>query len=415
MISRQAESALRGLAKGYPILAITGPRQSGKTTLARSTFPDQPYVSLEDPDTRAFAEEDPRGFLARYPVGAILDEAQRCPTLFSYLQTRVDADHRMGQFVLTGSQQFGLLSNITQTLAGRVGLIQLLPFALQEFLDSDEKTTGRPKFSRTPSGGQTQSGWAGGAHMAVSSLDDLLWRGLYPPLHDRNLAPEQWFANYVMTYVERDVRQIIEMQNLSLLQRFLKMCAARCGQLLNMSSLANDCGVSHKTIGAWLSVLEAGYIVFLLRPHHQNFGKRLVKTPKLYFHDTGLAAHLMGIRDSAHLSIHSARGALFENFVISELQKRRYNQGLASNLYFWRNNTGEEVDVLIEHGDKLMPVEIKSGQTFTSDFLAGLNKWARYAGDKALPAHLVYGGDENMTRSGVSVHSWQHMQNPHST
>ena len=383
MIPRQAESALLQLARGYPILAITGPRQSGKTTLARSAFPDQPYVSLEDPDTRAFAEEDPRGFLARYPVGAILDEAQRCPALFSYLQTRVDTDQRMGQFVLTGSQQFGLLSNITQTLAGRVGLIQLLPFALQELQDS---------------------------HVAVGSLDDLLWRGLYPPLHDRNLAPEQWFANYVMTYVERDVRQIIEMQNLSLFQRFLKMCAARCGQLLNMSSLANDCGVSHKTIGAWLSVLEAGYIVFLLRPHHQNFGKRLVKTPKLYFHDTGLAAHLMGIRDSAHLSIHSARGALFENFVISELQKRRYNQGLASNLYFWRNNTGEEVDVLIEHGDKLMPVEIKSGQTFTSDFLAGLNKWARYAGEKALPAHLVYGGDENMTRSGVSVHSWQHMQ-----
>ena len=384
MIPRQAESALLQLARGYPILAITGPRQSGKTTLARSAFPDQPYVSLEDPDTRAFAEEDPRGFLARYPAGAILDEAQRCPVLFSYLQTRVDTHQRMGEFVLTGSQQFGLLSNITQTLAGRVGLIQLLPFALQELLDFHGKASG--------------------------SLDDLLWRGLYPPLHDRNLAPEQWFANYVMTYVERDVRQIIEMQNLSLFQRFLKMCAARCGQLLNMSSLANDCGVSHKTIGAWLSVLEAGYIVFLLRPHHQNFGKRLVKTPKLYFHDTGLAAHLMGIRDSAHLSIHSARGALFENFVISELQKRRYNQGLASNLYFWRNNTGEEVDVLIEHGDKLMPVEIKSGQTFTSDFLAGLNKWARYAGEKALPAHLVYGGDENMTRSGVSVHSWQHMQ-----
>ena len=415
MVPRQAESALQQHAKGYPILAITGPRQSGKTTLARSTFPDQPYVSLEDPDTRAFAEEDPRGFLARYPVGAILDEAQRCPALFSYLQTRVDLDQRMGRFVLTGSQQFGLLSHITQSLAGRVGLIQLLPFALQELLDSHEKTTGRPEFSRTPSGGQTRSGWAGTAHTAVGSLDDLLWRGLYPPLHDRNLAPEQWFANYVMTYVERDVRQIIEVQNLSLFQRFLKMCAARCGQLLNMSSLANDCGVSHKTIGAWLSVLEAGYIVFLLQPHHQNFGKRLVKTPKLYFHDTGLAAYLMGIRDPAHLSIHSARGALFENFVISELLKRRYNQGLASNLYFWRNNTGEEVDVLIEHGDKLMPVEIKSGQTFTSDFLAGLNKWTRYAGDKALPAHLVYGGDENMTRSGVSVHSWQHMQNPSNT
>lgn len=383
MVPRQAEPTLLQLARGYPILAITGPRQSGKTTLARNSFPDRPYVSLEDPDTRAFAEEDPRGFLSRYPDGAILDEAQRCPALFSYLQTRVDADQRMGRFVLTGSQQFGLLSNITQTLAGRVGLVQLLPFALQELLDANVK---------------------------VGSLDDLLLRGLYPPLHDRPLAPEQWFANYVMTYVDRDVRQLIEVQNLSLFQRFLKMCAARCGQLLNMSSLANDCGVSHKTIAAWLSVLEAGYIVFLLRPHHQTLGKRLVKTPKLYFHDTGLAAHLMGIRDAAHLSIHSARGALFENFVVCELMKRRYNQGLAANLYFWRSNTGEEIDVLIEQGDKLMPVEIKSGQTFNTDFLVGLHKWQRHAGDLALPAHLVYGGDENMMRGGVSVHAWHGMQ-----
>lgn len=383
MIPRQAQPTLIQLARGYPILAVTGPRQSGKTTLARSTFADRPYVSLEDPDTRAFADEDPRGFLARYPDGAILDEAQRCPALFSYLQTRVDSNQRMGQFVLTGSQQFGLRSSITQTLAGRVGLVQLLPFALQELLD---------------------------AQVAVGSLDGLLLRGLYPPLHDRPLVPEQWFANYVMTYVERDARQLIEVQNLSLFQRFLKMCAARCGQLLNMSSLANDCGVSYKTIGAWLSALEAGYIVFLLQPHHQNLGKRLVKTPKLYFHDTGLAAYLMGIRDAAHLSIHAARGALFENFVVCELMKRRYNQGLAANLYFWRSNTGDEVDVLIEQGDKLMPVEIKSGQTFHTDFLAGLHKWQRHAGDLALPAHLVYGGDENMVRGGVSVHAWHGMQ-----
>lgn len=383
MIPRQAASTLAQLADGYPILAITGPRQSGKTTLAREAFPDRPYVSLEDPDTRAFADEDPRGFLARYADGAILDEAQRCPALFSYLQTRVDADRRMGHFILTGSQQFGLLSSISQTLAGRVGLVQLLPFALQELLD---------------------------AQVPVGGLDDVLWRGLYPPLRDRPLAPEQWFANYVMTYVERDVRQLIAVQNLSLFQRFLKMCAARCGQLLNLTSLANDCGVSHKTIAAWLSVLEAGYIVFLLQPHHENFGKRLVKTPKLYFHDTGLAAHLLGIHDPAHMAIHSARGALFENFVVCELMKRRYNQGLAAKLYFWRNNTGEEVDVLIEQGGRLMPVEVKSGQTFHAEFLAGLHRWMRHAGDKALPAHLVYGGEESMTRAGVSVHAWHGMQ-----
>jgi predicted AAA+ superfamily ATPase len=371
---------LQQLAKGYPILALTGPRQSGKTTLARRTFPGLACASMEDPDTRAFVDEDPRGFLSGFPCGAILDEAQRCPALFSYLQTRVDTDRRMGNFVLTGSQQFGLMSNVSQTLAGRVGLIQLLPFSLHELQQ---------------------------AQLPVNNLDDLLWRGLYPPLHDRDLASKQWFANYVMTYVERDVRQIIEIQNLSLFQRFLKLCAARCGQLLNQASLAADCGVSNKTVAAWLSVLEAGYIVYLLRPHHQNFGKRLVKTPKLYFHDTGLAAYLLGIRDAAHLSIHSARGALFENFVISELLKHRYNQGLASNLYFWRNNTGEEVDVLIEQGDKLLPVEIKSGQTFNTDFVVGLNKWMKYAGDSALPAQLVYGGDERMTRLGVAVHSWR--------
>lgn len=380
MISRQAAPVLHKLALGYPILAITGPRQAGKTTLAQTTFPDKRYLSLEDPDQRAFAEEDPRAFLARLPQGAILDEAQRCPALFSYLQTRVDAEKKMGQFVLTGSQQFGLLSNITQSLAGRVGMVQLLPFSLQEMQRGE---------------------------LAIHDLDDLMWRGMYPPVHDRQLAPEQWFANYLVTYVERDVRQLIEVQNLSLFQRFIKLCAARCGQLLNLSSLASDCGVSHKTVRAWISVLEASYVVFLLQPHHQNFGKRLVKTPKLYFVDTGLAAFLLGIRDPQHLSIHSARGALFENFVISELLKRRYNQGLPSNLFFWRNNAGDEIDLVIEQGEQLIPVEIKSGQTFTSDFLAGLQKWVRLAGETCLAPRLVYGGDENMTRSGVLVQSWK--------
>ena len=380
MIKRQAETILLDLAKGYPILAITGPRQAGKTTLAQSTFPDKRYVPLEDLDEREFADQDPRGFLARFPDGAILDEAQRCPNLFSYLQTRVDDEKRMGLFVLTGSQQFGLMSNITQTLAGRVGLIQLLPFSLQEL-----------QATNTP----------------ISSLDDVLWRGMYPPIYDRNLAPEKWFANYVMTYIERDVRQVLEVQNLSLFQRFIKMCAARVGQLINMSGLAIDCGVSHNTIRSWLSVLEAGYVVFLLQPHHQNFGKRLVKTPKLYFYDTGLAAFLLGIRDAEHLSIHSARGSLFENLVVSELLKQRYNQGLASNLYFWRNNTGDEVDVVIEQGEQLMPMEIKSGQTFNSDFLTGINKWMKIAGDAALTPQLVYGGSENMTRNGIEVRSWK--------
>ena len=382
MIKRQAEAILLDLGKGYPVVAITGPRQAGKTTLAQSAFPNKRYVSLEDLDEREFANQDPRGFLARFPDGAILDEAQRCPHLFSYLQTRVDAEKRMGLFVLTGSQQFGLMSNITQTLAGRVGLIQLLPFSLPELQE---------------------------ANTQILSLDDLLWRGMYPPIYDRNLAPEKWFANYVMTYIERDVRQVVEVQNLSLFQRFIKMCAARVGQLMNMSSLATDCGVSHNTIRSWLSVLEAGYVVFLLQPHHQNFGKRLVKTPKLYFYDTGLAAFLLGIRDPEHMSIHSARGSMFENFVVSELLKQRYNQGLASSLYFWRNNTGDEIDVLIEQGEKLLPIEIKSGQTFNADFLTGINKWMKIAGKAVLTPQLVYGGNENMSRNGIDVRSWKHI------
>ena len=380
MIKRQAEILLLELAKGYPLLAITGPRQSGKTTLAQATFPNKRYVSLEDLDEREFADQDPRGFLARFPDGAILDEIQRCPNLFPYLQTRVDAEKRMGLFVLTGSQQFGLMSNITQTLAGRVGLIQLLPFSLQELQAANEP---------------------------ILSLNDFLCRGMYPPIHDRNLAPEKWFANYVMTYLERDVRQVLEVQSLSLFQRFIKMCAARVGQLINMSSLAIDCGVSHNTIRSWLSVLEAGYVVFMLQPHHQNFGKRLVKTPKLYFYDTGLAAFLLGIRDTEHLSIHSARGSLFENMVVSELLKQRYNQGLTSNLYFWRNNIGDEVDVVIEHGEKLMPIEIKSSQTFSADYLTGINKWMKIAGDAAFTPQLIYGGSENMTRNGIEVRSWK--------
>lgn len=380
MIFRQAAQTLHQLARGYPVLAITGPRQSGKTTLARAVFPDKRYVSLEDPDERAFADEDARGFLQRFPDGAILDEAQRCPALFSYLQGRVDADRVMGQFVLTGSQQFDLLAQITQSLAGRVGLVQLLPFAYPEL-----KAAG----------------------VGPSDLNRLLWQGLYPPVLDREIDPTVWYANYVMTYVERDVRRFLEVRNLSQFQRFLRMCAARNGQLLNLSSLGSDCGISHVTARSWLSILEACYILHLLQPHHANFGKRLVKAPKLYFYDTGLAAYLQGIRDPDQLSIHPARGALFEAFVVGELLKHRYNQGLPSNLYFWRNNVGDEVDVLAEEGGALQPVEIKSGQTLVGDHLAGLKKWLGIAGRAAIEPRIVYGGDETVTRFGIKALSWR--------
>lgn len=380
MLPRDAEPTIRQLAGGYPVVAVTGPRQSGKTTLVRAMFADRPYVSLEDLDEREFAEQDPRGFLARFPDGAVLDEVQRAPGLFSYLQTRVDQERRSGLFILTGSQQFDLLSSITQTLAGRVALVPLLPFTLGEL----------------QAGGQ-----------APESLEELLFKGLYPPVHDRELEPGIWHANYVRTYVERDVRQMINVRDLSAFQRFVRMCAARTGQLLNLSMLATDCGITHNTARSWLSVLEASYLVHLLQPHHRNFNKRLVKTPKLYFCDPGLAAWLLGIQTPAQLAIHPQRGALFETWVVSEMLKARFNRALGSNLYFWQDRSGHEVDVLVEQGGTLIPVEIKSGQTVVADFFRGIEKWAEIAGDAGGRPWLVYAGAQRQSRSSVEVVPWQ--------
>lgn len=385
MIPRIADNTLKTLAKGYPVVAITGPRQSGKTTLSRAVFPEKPYVSLEDPDQRAFAEEDPKGFLSRYPDGAILDEVQRCVELFSYLQGIIDEDPRPGLFILTGSQQFGLMSGISQTLAGRVGLVQLLPFALQEL--------------------QT-------AGVAPDDLDQMLYQGHYPPLYDRDVTPIHWYRDYVSTYIERDVRQMINIQDLSAFQRFVRLCAARTGQLLNLTSLVNDCGISVNTAKAWLSVLEASYIIYLLRPHHRNFRKRLVKSPKLYFLDTGLAAWLLGIQTAGQLAIHAQRGALLESWVVAELLKGRYNQALVANLYFWRDNTGNEIDVLLEQGEHLRPIEIKSGQTINRDYFNGLRRWTKLAESektKVDTPYLVYGGNETQSRAGIEVLPWRNM------
>jgi hypothetical protein len=379
-IPRLAQSTVTNLLSGYPLVAVTGPRQSGKTTLVREMLPDRPYVSLESLDQLEFANRDPRGFLGQFPDGAVLDEIQRCPALFSYLQTLVDDDGRMGLFVLTGSQQFELVSKITQSLAGRVAMVRLLPFSLPE-LQAAEK--------------------------APERLEDLLFAGLYPPIYDRDLDPLVWYGNYTSGYLERDVRQLINVRDLSAFQRFLRMCAARTGQLLNLSSLANDCGITHNTARAWLSVLEASYVVHLLQPHHRNFSKRLRKTPKLYFLDPGLAAWLIGIQNPEQLAIHPQRGELFETWVVAELLKARFNRALASNLYFWRDRAGLEVDVLIEQGATLVPVEIKSGQTLVRDFFSGLERWRRLAGEAAGRPWLVYGGSERQRRTEVEVVPWE--------
>ena len=378
-IHRNAESRLKHFACGYPVLVVTGPHQSGKSTLVRHAFPQHRYVSLEDLDQREFAETDPRGFLNQFNEGAILDEAQRCPALFSYIQTRVDERQQPGEFILTGSQQFGLLSGITQSLAGRAALLTLLPMTYGEL---------------------QRAGKIG------KNIDKILFDGAYPPIFDRGLEPHPWHGNYVRTYLERDVRQLIKVQDLGTFQRFLKLCAGRTGQLLNLSSLANDCGITHNTAKAWTSVLEASYIVHLLPPHQQNFNKRLVKTPKLYFLDTGIATWLLGIQNSEQLATHVQRGALFESWVISELLKTRYNAGETSNLYFWRDRSGHEVDLLIDHGTHLSPLEIKSGQTINKDYFKGLEFWKNLAGDNAGKAWLVYGGDSRQIRSDVTVLPW---------
>lgn len=382
MIERRLTATLLRLAGAFPVIVMTGPRQSGKTTLARAVFADKPYVSLENPDERAFAVEDPKGFLRRFENGAVFDEAQRWPELFSWLQGMVDEHPVPGRFVITGSQQFGLLAGVSQSLAGRAGMTHLLPLSLAEIPGLKEQ-----RFA----------------------LDASMITGSYPPLYSRPVTPEDWFASYVATYVERDVRQVLKIQDLSAFQRFLRLCAGRNGQLLNLSALAGEAGISHSTVRAWLSVLESSYLVHLLPPYYRNFGKRLVKSPKLYFLDVGLACWLLGIRSAETLALHPLRGALFESLVVSEFIKARYNKGLPADLYFWRDNNGVEADLVFETGAKLQPVEIKSGSTVTTDYIKAGQRAGKFAtGETGLP-WLIYGGDESYERSGVKVIGWREL------
>ncbi len=359
------------------MVAITGCRQSGKATLARRFFSGLKYVSLENPAEFAFAQEDPKGFLARFADGAVFDEAQRWPALFSYLQGIVDEDRTPGRFVLTGSQQFGLLAGITQSLAGRVGMTRLLPLSLVEIPAE-----------------------------RVGSLDEMLLRGGYPALYSGSVDSSDWLASYVATYVERDVRQVLEVRDLMVFQRFLRLCAARTGQLLNLNAMADEAGISHSTARAWMSVLESSDLVYLLPPYHRNFGKRLVKTPKLYFLDVGLACWLLGIRSPDVLTVHPSRGALFETLVVSEFLKQRFNLGKPADLYFWRDNSGLEADLLFERSGRLQMVEIKSGQTVTTDYVRAAQKTTRFASEEALMPWLIHGGEDAYERNGVRVLGW---------
>lgn len=378
MLSRDAERTLRRLAAQFKAIALVGPRQTGKTTLARHVFGDRPYVSMENPDNLRFATEDPRGFLATYKDGAVFDEAQRTPDLFSWLQGILDEELRPGRFILTGSNNFLLQQNISQSLAGRIAYLFLLPFSISEL----------SKAGKLP-----------------ASANELLIDGGYPPIYDQPVEPGAWYSNYIHTYVQRDVRQIRNITDLAAFERLLRLCAGRIGQLLNVHSLSIEAGVDAKTIAAWLGVLESSFVLFRLYPHHRNYNKRVVKMPKLYFHDTGLACRLLGIQSAGDLFQHYARGALFENLIVSELKKARFNQGYRDNLYFWRDNTGHEVDVVLDQGDDLFPIEIKAGQTIIPDFFKGLSFFEKLTGRAG--GAVVYAGKTPQQRSdGVSVVPW---------
>lgn len=398
MIPRHLASRLQRAVEQYPVVSITGPRQSGKTTLTRMALPDYGYVNLESPDQRRLAKEDPRGFLAGLPAHVVIDEAQHVPELFSYIQGIVDQRDQPGQFVLTGSQNFLLHRGISQSLAGRCDILHLLPFSGKELAGEPLKPIEDIVGGRAPLKSLTDD-----------RLVDVLFTGGYPRVHDKQLPPQEWLANYYQTYVERDVRDLLNVGDLETFGRFMGLCAGRTGQLLNLSSMANDCGITHTTARRWLSVLETSFLIMLLRPHHRNFNKRMIKSPKLYFLDTGLLCYLLRLRSPDDLAVHACRGAVFESWIVSEAMKSYVHRGLRADLFFWRDSTGHEIDLLVETGGgRLLPIEAKSGQTFSSDFVKELNWWKDLADQSDTLSTVVYGGDESITYKGSRILSWRH-------
>lgn len=372
VIDRDISGKLKQLSEKFPIVTLTGPRQSGKSTLLKTLFPDYKYVTLENLDMRGFASEDPNGFIRTYSNHVIIDEAERVPTLFSYIQTHVDEVNEGGMYLLAGSRNFHLMTAIDQSLAGRTAVLKLLPFSRHELKE---------------------------ASMLPETINQQIFNGFYPRLYDKDIAPTDYYPSYIATYVERDVRMLINIGDLSRFTRFIRLCAGRIGQLLNKSGLATECGITIPTVEKWLSVLEASYILYRLEPNYNNYNKRIVKTPKLYFYDTGLACNLLGLSTAEQLDSHYLRGGLFENMVINQFIKDGYNRGEVPDLTFWRDSTGLEVDLIETRGLEKNGYEIKSGSTFHASYFDGLSKWGELSGVAEEHRRVIYGGEETMKTS----------------
>jgi len=372
---------LQKAATEYPVVTLIGPRQSGKTTLVKQLFPHKPYINLEAPDIRQFAEYDPRGLLAQYPEGVIFDEVQRAPALLSYIQESVDEKPAKGKYILTGSHQMALHEAITQSLAGRTAILKLLPLSMQEL----------------------------SGHCESFTVDDWLYQGFYPRIYQDKLNPTKAYRNYFETYVERDVRQLINVKDINLFEKFMRLCAGRIGQLLDYTNLANEVGVSAHTIKQWLSVLQASFIIVQLQPYYENFNKRVIKSSKLYFVDVGLASYLLGIENPQQLTRDPLRGNLFENLVMMEMIKYRYNLGLDPQLYFYRDNHQHEVDLIYKQGNQLIPIEIKSSATFHASFIKGAEYFMKLAGERSPHGYVIYTGEQENTSANVRVLNYQHV------